>query len=78
MTFEQLKQLDGLSSDRADIIVLALEVFITLMEVVGYNSFQVSKKGLREGVIINRVLQSNAEAFDKYNVFEENARRISI
>ncbi len=78
MTLEQLKQLDGLSSDRADIIGLALDVFLVLMEVVGTNLFQISKKGLREGVIINRVLQSNPEAFDKYNVFEENARRLAF
>ena len=77
MTFEQLKQLDGLSSDRADIIVPALEVFTTLMAVVGTTSFQLSKKGLREGLIIDRVLQGDAEAFDKYNVFAENARRLA-
>ena len=78
MTFEQLKQLDGLSSDRADIIVPALEVFTTLMAVVGATSFQLSKKGLREGVIIDRVLQGDAGAFDKYNVFAENARRLAF
>lgn len=78
MSLEQLKQLDGLSSDRADIIGIALEVFLVLMEVVGSIKFQVSKKGLREGVIINRVLQSNPEAFDKYNVFEENAKRLAF
>lgn len=78
MTFEQLKQLDGLSTDRADIIGIALEVFLMLMEVVDSNTFQISKKGLREGLIINRVLQSNPDAFDKYNVFEENARRIAF
>lgn len=77
MSFEQLKQLDGLSTDRADIIVLALEVFAALMQVVGTNTFQLSKKGLREGLIISRVLQGNAKAFDKYNVFEENARRMA-
>ena len=78
MTFEQLKQLDGLSSDRADIIVPAIEVFTTLMAVVGTTSFQLSKKGLREGLIIDRVLQGDAEAFDKYNVFAENARRLAF
>ena len=78
MNFETLIQLDGLSSDRADIIVPAMEVFTTLMEVVGTGEFQVSKKGLREGVIINRVLKSDSEAFDKYNVFEENARRMTF
>lgn len=78
MTFEQLKQLDGLSTDRADIIVPALEVFTTLMSVVGTENFQLSKKGLREGLIINRVLQGDAKAFDKYNVFAENAKRIAF
>jgi len=78
MNFEQLKQLDGLSSDRADIIVPALEVFTTLMTVVGTTSFQLSKKGLREGVIIDRVLQGDAKAFDKYNVFAESARRLAF
>ena len=78
MSFETLKQLDGLASDRADIIVPAIEVFTTLMEVVGTTNFQLSKKGLREGLIINRVLQTDQDAFDKYNVFEENARRIAV
>lgn len=77
-TFDELRQLDGLSSDRADIIVPALEVFTALMDIVATNSFQLSKKGLREGLIISRVLQGDAKAFDKYNVFEENARRLSL
>ena len=78
LTFEQLKQLDGLSSDRADIIGIALEVFRELMAVVDANAFQISKKGLREGLIYNRVLQSNHHAFDKYHVFEGYARRITF
>lgn len=78
MSLDTLKGLDGLSSDRADIIVPALEVFTTLMEVVDTQSFQLSKKGLREGLMINRVLQEDASAFDKNNVFEENARRFAF
>ncbi len=78
LTFEQLKQLDGLSSDRADIIGIALEVFKVLMALVGAKVFQISKKGLREGLIYNRVLQSNDSAFDKYNVFDAYARRITF
>lgn len=77
-SFEQLKQLDGLSSDRADTIVLALEVFIALLSVVGSSTFQVSKKGLREGLIISRVLQENSNAYNKYNVFEESARQLAF
>ncbi|MEO4054306.1 Ppx/GppA family phosphatase [Solibacillus sp. CAU 1738] len=78
MTLEQLHQLDGLSSDRADSIVLAIEVFALLMEIVQTTQFQLSKKGLREGVIINRILQTDMKALDKYNVFEENARRMAF
>ncbi len=77
-SFEELKQLDGLSSDRADTIVLALEVFRALLSVVGSDTFQVSKKGLREGLIIKRVLQGNATAYNKYNVFEESARQMAL
>ena len=75
--FNELKQLDGLSADRADIIAPALEVFNVLMEVVGSKLFQITKKGLREGLIIQRILQTDKSAFDKYNVFEGNAKRLA-
>lgn len=77
LSFQELNQLDGLSSDRADIIVPALEVFRVLMEVVGSESFQLTKKGLREGLIIQRILQTEGNAFDKNNVFEGNVRRLA-
>ena len=77
LSFDELKQLDGLSSDRADIIVPALEVFRVLMEVVQSEVFQLTKKGLREGLILQRIIKSDAQAFDKYNVFEGNARRLA-
>ena len=76
LSYDQLKQLDGLSSDRADIIEIALEVFRTLMDVVDAKKFQISKKGLREGLIIQRVLQSDPNSFNRFNVFEENAKRM--
>lgn len=76
MNYCQLKQLDGLSSERADIIEIALEVFCTLMDVVGTDSFHISKKGIREGLIMSRVHQTDETAYDKYNVFEGNAKRL--
>lgn len=76
MSFEQLKQLDGLSSDRADIIGIALEVFQVLLFVVNAPAFQISKKGLREGIMINRVLQNDPTAYDKHQVYEQNAKRL--
>lgn len=77
LSFQELKHLDGLSTDRADIIVPALEVFRILMEIVGSEVFQLTKKGLREGLIIHRILQEDEDAFDKYNVFEGNARKLA-
>lgn len=77
-TFEQLKQLDGLATDRADIITIALEVFRVLMAIVNAKVFQISKKGLREGIIISRVLQTEPDAFNKYKVFEKYAQRITF
>ncbi|WP_427109523.1 Ppx/GppA family phosphatase [Lysinibacillus xylanilyticus] len=77
LSFNELKQLDGLSADRADIIAPALEVFNVLMEVVGSKLFQITKKGLREGLIIQRILQTDKSAFDKNNVFEGNAKRLA-
>ena len=77
-SLENLKRLDGLSSDRADIIIPAIEVFITLMSVVESEIFQISKKGLREGLIIGRVLEGNNQAYDKYNVFDESARSLAL
>lgn len=78
LTYDELKQIDGLSSDRADIIEIALEVFRTLMEVIQTDSFQISRRGLREGLIMELVLQSSPEAFDRYNIFEHTARRLAI
>ncbi|MEG0259280.1 MAG: Ppx/GppA phosphatase family protein, partial [Lysinibacillus sp.] len=77
MSFDQLKQLDGLSTDRADIIEPALEVFCVLMDVAKSNAFQLTKKGLREGLIIHRISKNDEQAFDKYDVFEGNARRLA-
>ncbi|MGG0656828.1 Ppx/GppA family phosphatase [Rummeliibacillus pycnus] len=72
LSFEELKQLDGLSSDRADIIAPVLEVFQALMDVVESPIFQFSRKGLREGLVIEKILKENPNAFDKYHVFESN------
>ena len=78
LSYDELMQLDGLSSDRADTIVPALEVFIALMSVVNTDNFQISKKGLREGLIISRVLQGNPKAYNKYNIFEESGRQLAL
>lgn len=77
LNYEQLKRLDGLSSDRADTILPATEVFKTLMEVVKSEVFQFTNYGIREGIIIDKILQKDAKAFDKHQVLDDNITRIA-
>lgn len=74
MQLEQLQKLDGLSSDRADIIGPVIEVFHALMDVVGAQKFQFSRKGLREGLVIQMILKRDPHAFDRYDVFSTTAK----
>lgn len=50
LTFSELQRVEGLSKDRADIIIPAVEVFKLLMDVVKTDQFALSRKGLRDGV----------------------------
>jgi len=77
LSISELKKIDGLSSDRADIILPALEVFRALMKVVGANEFMFSGKGLREGIMLNRILQTNPDSLDKYRVFEHSCNALA-
>lgn len=74
MSLQQLQKLDGFSSDRADIIGPVIEVFRALMDVVGAQKFQFSRKGLREGLVIHRILKQQPHAFDRYDVFSTTAK----
>lgn len=50
LTFPELQRVEGLSKDRADIIIPAIEVFEGLMEIVHTDTFAISRKGLRNGI----------------------------
>lgn len=54
---EKRKKIKGMSKDRADIIIASLVVFLTLLEVIGTREFTVSTKGLRDGILFERILQ---------------------
>jgi exopolyphosphatase/guanosine-5'-triphosphate,3'-diphosphate pyrophosphatase len=73
-SFERFKKLDGLSADRADIIVPALETFRIFMEVVKSSAFIYSKKGLREGIILAHLIDQFPDDF-KVNDVTKNAIR---
>lgn len=78
LSFEELSQLEGLSADRADIILPALDVFRTLMDVVHTSSYQFTKKGLREGIIINKILEEAPDAYNKYNIFGDSSKKLAL
>lgn len=69
LSYAELKKLDGLSSDRADIIGPVAEVFRALMDCVESKKFQFSRKGLREGLVMSEILTMYPKAFNKYDVF---------
>lgn len=57
LPFEKLKCVEGLSEDRADIIIPALEVFNEFYQITNASSFILSRKGLRDGVVYEEILK---------------------
>lgn len=75
-TLNELKKIDGLSSDRADIIVPALETFRLFMEKVNAPSFIYSKRGLREGIILSQLVERFPLEFDLNEVAQNAVRHV--
>lgn len=75
-SLEGLKKIDGLSSDRADIIVPALETFRVFMEVLQAPAFIYSKKGLREGVILAQLINQSPNDFNVNDVTTNAIRHV--
>ena len=59
MTIAQLEKVEGLSKDRADIIIPALEVFVQLCNYCQSSIFLFSRKGLRDGISMEKIENSN-------------------
>lgn len=77
LEFSELQRLEGLSKDRADIIIPAVEVFRYLMELIDTNQFALSRKGLRDGVFY----EETTKEFDLSvfpNVVEESFHELAI
>lgn len=55
LSFQELKSVEGLSKERADIIIPAIEVFLSLYRTVEAPFFQLSQKGIRDGVIYDEI-----------------------
>jgi exopolyphosphatase/guanosine-5'-triphosphate,3'-diphosphate pyrophosphatase len=56
LPFEKLQKVEGLSKDRADIIIPAFEVFKVLYDVVQASQYILSRKGLRDGIFYEQML----------------------
>lgn len=76
LSFENLQRVEGLSKDRADIIIPAIEVFEELYKTVDATSFLLSRKGLRDGVFYEELMQEFGITIFP-NVIEESFQQLS-
>ncbi|EIM05846.1 exopolyphosphatase [Planococcus antarcticus DSM 14505] len=77
LEFSELQRLEGLSKDRADIIIPAVEVFRYLMEFIDTKQFALSRKGLRDGVFYEETTKDfDLSVFP--NVVEESFHELAI
>lgn len=54
-SIDDMENIDGLSSDRRDLIIPAAIVFLELFKVTKANQFVISTQGLREGIILKYI-----------------------
>lgn len=77
LDFSEVQRVEGLSKDRADIIIPAIEVFSYLMDYIKAEVFTLSRKGLRDGVFYEQ-LTKEFEMPIFPNVVEESFYELSI
>ncbi|WP_423188469.1 Ppx/GppA family phosphatase [Alkalibacterium sp. f15] len=75
-SMEELGDLDGLSEDRRDIIIPAGIVFTELINVMQAKSFAISNRGLREGIILERLNQEYDDAYDLFGIKRQTVQRL--
>lgn len=68
LSAKDLQKLDGLSSDRADIITPACLVFQELMSCVQAPCFKFSQYGLREGILYEYIENHYPAAYDIFHI----------
>jgi exopolyphosphatase/guanosine-5'-triphosphate,3'-diphosphate pyrophosphatase len=76
-SYKELDSLDGLSQDRKDTIVSATIVFQQLLKTMKSPSFILSRRGLREGIIIDFLNEHNNEPYSLYSVPQQTVIRMS-
>lgn len=76
MSMKKREKLDGLSKDRADIILPAIAAMKMLLEEVNTEQFVISNRGLRDGLFFEKMLAS-IEVTHFPNVKEESFYQLS-
>jgi exopolyphosphatase/guanosine-5'-triphosphate,3'-diphosphate pyrophosphatase len=69
LSYEELLRVPGLSKERSDIIIPAIEVFLSIYKLVNAPFFRFSQKGIRDGLVYEEIDQSNARKND-YNLLQ--------
>lgn len=72
LPLEARREVPGINPARADIIVAGAAIIETLMEELGIETLQVSDRGLREGLIVDELMQRSPEHFGVLNVRERS------
>lgn len=55
MTLEQRRRVPGINPERADIIIGGSAILQTTLEIIGATSITISDRGLREGIVVDRL-----------------------
>ena len=76
MTLEQRRRVPGINPERADIIIGGAAILQTVMETVGATSIRISDRGLREGIIVDRLRR--VPPAEGTELGQDSARRRSV
>jgi len=77
LTLEQRRRVPGINPERADIIIGGSAILQTVMETVGATAIRISDRGLREGIIVDRLRRDPPRLEDGAGD-ADSARRRSI
>lgn len=75
--YSKLDSLDGLSQDRKDTIISATIIFQQLINVAKAPNFILSRRGLREGIIIHHLNEYHNNPYDLFAVPQQQVIRLT-
>ncbi|KKK39934.1 hypothetical protein WQ57_01285 [Mesobacillus campisalis] len=78
LSYDSLQQVPGLSKDRADLIIPAIQVFTVVARMVEAPFFQVSLKGIRDGILLEQLAVNENEPVDSNQLIEKNFLKLCL